>query len=56
MPQVPAVVQKYAKAVVAIGGAVLTVVNVIAGGGDVPQIIVAVITALGVLQVKNKGH
>jgi hypothetical protein len=53
MPTIPPVVRKYAKAVVAVAGAVLAVANVVAGGGDAVQVIVAVLTALGVRQVPN---
>lgn len=44
----------YAKAVVAVAGAVVTVGNIILGGGDVTQIVIALLTALGVHQVANK--
>ena len=53
MPTVPPVVRKYAKFVVAIGGAVLAVANVVAGGGDVLQVVIAALTALGVHRVPN---
>lgn len=45
---------KYNKALVAVVAVVLTGLNVVYGTNDVVQLIIAVATAAGVYQVRNK--
>lgn len=47
-------IRPYSKAVVAVLGVVAQVLNVVAGGGSTPEIVLALLTALGVHQISNK--